>query len=241
MLRLSDARNFGRTLTGLCLIVGPLMFVIASAIGPDVDDDNKVKELANVAANKGSYLLGAILFLVGSILVLVASIGLIRVFANRRVTLGQIAGGLLVVGSAATVAFYAFETVEYEMVNISGLDRAQMAKLLDKGQEANSGIPIFLMFVVGIVIGLILLAIASWRSSVVPVWAALALLVSAVLGFVGESKGVEIASFVLLVVGLGSIGMAVLGMSDDEWGAKGTGATLPPAAAPPPPPAAPAV
>jgi hypothetical protein len=233
MLRLSDARNFGRTLTGLCLILGPLLFVLASAVGPDVDDDDKVKELANVAADKGMYLLGNILFLAGSVVLLGASVGLIRFFADRRVTLGQIAGGLLLLGTAATFAFYAFSTVEYEMVNQKSLDRAEMAKLLDKGQDAASGAPIFFLFVVGIVIGLILLAIACWRSGVVPVWAALALLVSAVVGFIGESKGVEILTFVFLTVGLGAIGMKVLGMSDDEWAARGSGA-------PPPSPTTPA-
>jgi hypothetical protein len=192
-----------------------------------VDDDDKLKELANVAANKGSYLFGGILFLVGSLVLLAASVGVIRLFANRRVTLGQIAGGLLVMGSAATFAFYAFTTVEYEMVNISGLDRAQMARLLDKGQEASSGIPIFFMFIVGIVIGLILLAIASWRGKVVPPWASLALVAAGVVSFFGESKGVGIVSFALLIVGLGSLGMVVLGLSDDEWAARGRGAAPP--------------
>ena len=176
MLRFSDARNFGRTLTGLCLIAAPIVFMAAQLVSPDVDNDNKVKELAKVAEHKGSYLFGGILFLVGSALLLAASVGLIRLFASRRVTLGQIAGGLLLVGSAATVAFYAFTTVEYEMVNISGLDRAQMARLLDKAMNANSGIPLFIMFGVGITIGLILLAIASWRSKVVPTWVAPVLL-----------------------------------------------------------------
>jgi hypothetical protein len=51
MLRLSDGRNFGRTLTGLCLIAAPVLLLIAAIVSPDVDDDNKAKELANIAAH----------------------------------------------------------------------------------------------------------------------------------------------------------------------------------------------
>jgi len=236
MLRFSDARNFGRTLTGLCLIAGPIIFMIAQLVSPDVGNDNKVKELAKVAQHKHWYLFGGILFLVASVLVLAASVGLIRFFASRRVTLGQIAGGLLLVGSAATVAFYAFTTVEYEMVNISGLDRAQMARLLDKAMNANSGIPLFIMFGVGITLGLILLAIASWRSKVVPRWVAPVLVAAGVAAFVGgNSKAAGIVTFALLIVGFGSLGMAVLGLSDDEWAARGSGAAPPAPPAPPEP------
>jgi Domain of unknown function (DUF4386) len=220
MLKLSDGRNFGRTLTGLCLIAGPILLLIAQLVSPDVSDNNKVKELADVAAHKGSYLVGGLIFMVAGLVLLGAAIGLIHLFRGRRVTLGQVAGSLLALGSAASVAFYAFTTVEYEMVNISGLDRTQMARLLDKGQESAAALPLFLVFVVGIVIGLILLGIAAWRRHVVPVWAGIALIVGGVLAFAGgDSKVINIVDFAVLVVGLGSIGLAVLSMSDEEWDA----------------------
>jgi hypothetical protein len=219
MLKLSDGRNFGRTLTGLCLILGPLLYLVAQIVGPDVDDDDKVKELADVAAHKGAYLTSAVIFLVAALVTVVSMVGVIHLFRGRRVTLGQVAGGLLLIGNTVIVGFYAFSTVEYEMVNQSGLDRQQMAKLLDKGQEAASGAPLFILFLLGIVLGLILLSIASWRRRVVPVWAAAAIAATAVVGFIAESKGVQAASFALLLVGFGTLGLKVLGMSDEEWDA----------------------
>jgi hypothetical protein len=231
MLKLSDARNFGRTLTGLTLIAGPLLYLLGQIVSPDVDDDNKVKELANVAAHKGSYLTGALLFFVGALVTIASMIGVIHLFRSRRVSLGQVAATLVLIGNTAIVGFYAFSTVEYEMVNQSGLDRTEMAKLLDKADGSASGAAFFILFLVGIVLGLLLLALAMWRRKVAPPWAAAAIVATAVVGFLGNSKALGIASFALLLVGFGGLALRVLGMSDEEWDAPRD------AAAPAPPPA----
>ena len=71
MLRFSDARNFGRTATGLLLIVGPLLLIVGGIVGPDTGDGNSVKdklhELAVVQSHKGSFLLGNIIFMVAGL------------------------------------------------------------------------------------------------------------------------------------------------------------------------------
>jgi hypothetical protein len=232
LLRFSDGRNFGRTLTGLCLIVGPVLYLIASIVGPDVDDDNKAKELANIAANKGSYLVSGVLWLLAAIVLIAASIGIIHMFRGRKVGLGQIAGSLLILGNAVGFGWYAFGVMEYEMVNQSGVDRSALATFLDKSDNGASIAPLIVCFLVGIVIGLILLGIAAWRRRVVPVWAAVLMAAAGILGFLGESKGVEIATFALLVGGLAPLGLAALRMTDEEWDA-------PREAAPPAPPVEP--
>ncbi len=232
MLKVSDGRNFGRTLTGLCLIGGPLLLLIAAVVQPNVDNSNKVKELANVAANKGSFVTGGIFFFLGGLVLIGAGIGVIHLFRGRRLGLGQVAGALLTLGSAATIGWYALGAVEYEMVNQSGLDRAQMAKLLDKSFEANSLAPILIVFAIGVVVGTILLAVAAWRRRFVPVWASVAIAVAGLLSFAGDSKGVSIVSFAVLLVGLGTLGLTVLGMTDEEWDAPRDRALPPSAEAP---------
>jgi hypothetical protein len=219
MLRFSDARNFGRTLTGLALIVGPAVMLVGAIISPDTMDDNKLKELNKVAAHKSSFILSALLFLLGTLILLAASVGIIHLFRSRRVTLGQIAGSLLLVGTSVTVAFYTFAIVEYEMVNQSGLDRVQLAKFLHKADNSASGLPLFILFIVGIVLGLILLAIAAWRAKLIPIWAAVLILLGGLLAFAGQSKVGNIVDNVLLLVGIGMLGRAVLSMSDEKWDA----------------------
>jgi len=237
MLRFSDGRNFGRTLTGLCLILGPVLYLIASIVGPDVDDDNKAKELANIAANKGSFLVSGVIWLVAAIVLIAASVGIIHMFRGRKVGLGQIAGGLLLLGNAVGFAWYAFTIAEYEMVNQSGLDRAALAKFLDKADNDATIAPLIICFLLGIVLGLILLGIAAWRRRVVPVWSAVLMIAAGIVGFFGESKGVEIVSFVLLIGGLAPLGLAALRMTDEEWDAPREAAPSAPPVEPTPTPA----
>ena len=83
-LKFSDARRFGRTATGLLLVVGPATLLIGSIISPDTDHKNKLRELAAVSAHKGTYLAGGLIFLLGTILMTFAAIGVIRMFRGRR-------------------------------------------------------------------------------------------------------------------------------------------------------------
>jgi drug/metabolite transporter (DMT)-like permease len=219
MLRFSDGRNFGRTLTGLALIVGPLVMLVSAIISPDTDNDNKLKELNSVAAHKSAYIVSAVLFLLGSLILIAASVGIIHLFRGRRVTLGQIAGSLLLLGTAVTTAFYAFTIVEYEMVNRPGLDRAQMAKYLDKANNTTSGLPLFILFILGLVLGLILLAIAARRAKLIPTWAAILIVVGGLFAFFGQSTAANIIDNVLLLIPFVILGRAVLSMSDEEWDA----------------------
>jgi hypothetical protein len=219
MLRLSDARNFGRTLTGLLLIAGPLLMLAAQAVAPDTDNDDKLKELASIAAHKGTYVTSGVAFLLGGVCLMGAAIGVIRLFRGRRVGLGQIAGALLVLGGAATVAFYTYGVIEYEMATQPGIDRAAMAQLLHKADTTPAQLPIMIMFVLGIVVGLALLGIAAWRRGIVPKWAAVAILISGPIAFLNSGKATGIASFLILAAGLGALGLAALRMTDEQWDA----------------------
>lgn len=217
MLRFSDARNFGRTLTGLCLLSALVLFLVSSIVSPNVDHDNKLRELAAVSAHKGSYLTSGYLFLIAGIFVMVAAIGLVRFFRGPRgVTAGQVGACLLVIGAADLFAFFAFTIVEYEMVNQKGLNTPALAQYLDKVQDSGTAFPLFIVFLVGVVLGLILLAVAMYRTRVVPVWASAAVLIGAVLN-IFDGTGFEIASNVVLLLGLGTLAMRILTMSDEEW------------------------
>jgi hypothetical protein len=205
-----DSRALGRTLTGLLLIAAPTLFLLGAIVTPDSDRDNKVTELTRIAAHKSTYLLGGLLFLLGGVALIGAGVGLTHLFAGHR--LGQVAGVLFTLGGAATVGFYAFTTVEYEMVNQSGLDRAQMARLVDKASNAGSGLPIVVVFLLGVVIGAIVLAIAVWRSRLAPRWVALVLAVSGPLSFAANGKAFGIVSTVVVLMGFGSLGLHTLRM-----------------------------
>lgn len=218
MLKFSDSRNFGRTLTGLLLFVAPAVMLIASAIAPNTDHKNKIQELNAIAAHKGTYLLSGVLFLIGGLLILAMGIGIMRLFrGDGGVTAGQVSGALLVLGGTVPMAWYALGIAEYEMATRSGLDKQALATFLHKADNAGGLVPIFILFLIGVIIGTILLAIANWRTRFAPVWASVAILVGGVVGALGDSKAISVITFAILLAGLGAIGARVLAMSDAEW------------------------
>ena len=235
MLRFSDARNFGRTLTGLLLIAAPALLLISSIIDPSTDHSDKVKELNAVAAHKGAYLLSGVLFLVGGLLIVAMGIGIMRLFRGPRgVTLGQVSGALLALGGMVTIGWYALGVAEYEMVNHTGLDRHALATYLHKADNASPMLPLFLMFMIGIVLGTILLAVANWRVRLAPVWASIAIVVGGVAGAFVNGKAASVATFAILMLGLAAIAARVLSMSDEEWDSPRVRSAVPPTPAPAP-------
>ena len=217
-LKFSDARSFGRTATGLLLVVGPATLLIGSIISPDTDHKDKVRELAAVSAHKGTYLVGGLIFLLGTILLTFAAIGLIRMFRGRRgITLGQVAGALLILPGIVGAGWYTLGAMEYEMVHAKGLNTAALAQFLHKADSAGVIIPFIVLFAIGAVLGVILLGIAAWRTRVVPIWAAVVIIIAGPLNFIGQSHVASIISDAVLLVALGSLGVAALRMSDEEW------------------------
>jgi hypothetical protein len=235
MLNFSDSRNFTRTLAALSLLVTPVLLLLAVLIGPDLGDD-PAEELAAIADNEAGFVISGLLFLIAPLVLLPGMMGTIRLMRRRGVTLGQIGAGLILFGALLTMAFYGFGVVQYVAATDDGVSRPEMVKLFDAAEDSGLAFPIFVGFVLGLILGSILLAISLWRNRVVPVWGPIALVLSSVLGFVGESTVVGAISFVLLFVGLFPIAQKILSISDDEW----EGWQLPERAAASPPPPAPA-
>jgi hypothetical protein len=145
-------------------------------------------------------------------------IGIMRLFrGDGGVTAGQISGALLVIGGTVTMGWYALGAMEYAMVDNKGLDRQALAAFLHKTDSTGAIAPLFILFLIGIVLGSILLAVANYRTRFAPVWASMAILVGGVVGAIGNGKAISIITFVILMSGLGAIGARVLSMSDEEW------------------------
>ena len=101
----------------------------------------------------------------------------------------------------------------------AGLDPASIIKAAEvtHGSMNVAG----LVFVVGHVIGTILLGIAMWRSRIVGRWAAVAVMVSQPIHFVAAvivpSHSLDLFGWGLQAVGFAAVGWAILRMTNDEW------------------------
>lgn len=79
------------------------------------------------------------------------------------------------------------------------------------------------MFLFGLFPGLILLSIGLWRSRLVPRWSAALVGIFAVADFGAPAgKTAPILVMAILCVGLATIGVRVLRMSDSAWGLLGS-------------------
>ena len=67
-------------------------------------------------------------------------------------------------------------------------------------------------------LGLLLLCVALWRARFAPAWVPVVLLVGFAFTFVAPPAAVPFTiGFGLMSAALGSVGLKVLGMSDEEW------------------------
>jgi hypothetical protein len=216
MLKLSDSRNFGRTFAGLALIAAPVLFLVGTAVDPAWADDTE-EYLNEVAADKGLYLLAGILNLVGALLLIAGLLGVIHLLRRRRVTVGQIGAALVMIGAVAIASTYTINVIEI-LGTGDEFDRGQVVRLLDDAEESGEAAPIFVMFLLGLVLGSILLAIGLWRQRAVPLWVPIVLVLSSLAGFVaGDSQAASLISSAILAAALIAIGLRILAVSDDDW------------------------
>jgi hypothetical protein len=219
MLKIWDAHNFRRTLTGLSLIGAPLVFLVSLGAFPDLPDDPTAM-LAAIAANHERTMVAALLLMLSSVLFLPAFVGLIHLLRDRGVVLGHLGGGLALLGALGHIG-RATHFLVYVQMTTGGADQAQMVALMNRIQGDSALLPIMLSLG-GFDIGLLLLGIGLWRARVRPRWAVAGVVLAIVLFIIGviiSGGGTIIVLVVLagLAISLGAIGWSVLRMSDGDW------------------------
>jgi hypothetical protein len=217
MSTLSDPARFNRTVLGGSMIGAALTMLGASLVWPAIKSD-EAAQLAVIAQHPARYYLCTILILASSMLLVPAIIGLMRMSAERSPRLTNIGGTLSILGALIAVGDSASQLVIWQMA-ARGADRAQMAALLHRFDNVAGSSIVFSIGGLSIVIGMVLLSIALYRSQTVPAWAAGGVLAGTVLnivGFMAGSVGILIVSSVVLLVSLGWIGLRLLSGDPDE-------------------------
>jgi hypothetical protein len=130
--------------------------------------------------------------------------------------LAFVGGALSMVGIVAVSALVGWQGLFLSEAAKAGRDRAGLTSVLDgmNDKMIPIGIATFLLGV-----GLVL-AVGMYRAHVAPAWAAICVGVAGVAADIGNplaAKPVIFASELLLFVGLGAVGLAVLGETDEEW------------------------
>jgi hypothetical protein len=220
MLKIWDANNFRRTLAGLCLITASLTLGAADLIRISVEGDAQGTrdQFDHIAASPGVWQVATVLNMLGIVLFVPAVLGLLHLLHHRGAVLGHIGGGLLLIGLLGFAAHNAGYYGTLGAVSAPGIDQEQMIRFWQAAETVPGNLVSLLMFLIGYVLGMVLLGVGLFWARVVPRWTA-ALIVLYVVGFLfaEESLLLALISWMLLFVGLGTIGFMLLRQSDADW------------------------
>jgi hypothetical protein len=169
-----------------------------------------VDRLAWIAANPGAadvskaFDLLALPFLFGTTLVYVL------LSRRRSPRLAYLGGILLGTGFVGLAAVEGFEALAYTLAQDGRFDRAALAGVVEDGTSSGPGLVMLLLFLLPAMSGLLLLAVALWRSRAAP-RGAVALVVGALLVDVVLSEGLgAVPHWVPHAIGLAAGGWLAL-------------------------------
>lgn len=200
-----------RVALALLIPIGPLAVAILRGILPYSTTDDSAEMAGKVATHQGAQ--GAVVWLtLVALLTLVPGTIAIGLPAARRAPLlGTLGMVLAVVGFSSLYSVGIGDPLALSAARI-GLDPGDTARLLDdvQGLPAISLASVF--FVLGHILGVVLLGIALWRVKLIPAWAGLALVVSQPMHAV-FAVGVPNAALDALAWGLTAVGFAAAALT----------------------------
>ncbi len=216
----ADLRHASRVLAAVILPIGPAAVALLRYLLPYTTATDSRDAVARVEADQVTQ--SAVVWL-GFVACFALVPGVI--FAGRAVgrampRLAAAATVLLVVGYLSLPWIGA--TDAYLLLGIrEGLPADVLVSIYEGGVHPSTSVALAL-FVLGHVLGTILLGVAMLRGRVVPVWAAIATIVSQPIHFVAAviipNHTLDLVGWGLNAVGFAALSLVILRMNDDEWG-----------------------
>ncbi len=168
------SRSVRRFALATLIPLGPLSVAILRGILPYYTTDGSSRVARDVATHQSAE--GAVLWLVliASLTLVPGTIAIGLAVARRMPKLGTTALILSVAGFSAVPVIALTDYIALAGAR-SGAPTADVAHLLDQLQKQPTVVLGGVVFVIGHILGVLLLGIAAWRSGLVPMWAGLVL------------------------------------------------------------------
>lgn len=197
----SQLRRYGAS---VALIGAPALFIVQGLTEPKSSDDVRT-QLGYVAHHAGGTRVSIVAGLIGSVLLIPALLFLVRLASDRMARVADIGGGLAIAGTVAFAALWGVDAVQLGIAT-SGIDTSQAVMAT---KAANATLPfkvILVLYMVGLTLGLLTLAVALWRSRAVP-----RLVVVAVVAFVVANVAQQATvGAAIMLAGLGWVAIKAL-------------------------------
>ena len=216
-MHLSDAHHFRKMLAGACMVVAPVVLLVAMVIHPASDMD-EATQVATIADNLDAWYVAHLLAFVAIVLMVPALLGLMHMLRERQVALGHVGGGLAMLGLLAFTGIVAMELVMWQMAGAGST--AEAVALLERLNETAGIVFPFVLLSFGFSLGMAFVAVGLYRARAVQSWMAVFVAVGALaFGFAiaVATNWLTIVAAAFLVVGLGAIGRMVLRETDEAW------------------------
>ncbi|MEU6407315.1 hypothetical protein [Microbispora sp. NPDC046933] len=204
----------------LALFTAPWGFVVANAAYAWAtrgggSDATGAEALALAAAHPGETRLATVAAMLGSLLMVPAVLGARRLLAGRSSRLGFL-GATLMAGGYICYFAIAFSGITVDVMARRGGPLADYAAVVDGAQSDPSAVWVFLLFVLGNLVGTLLLGLALLRARVVPLSAAAGIMAWPplhVIGLVAGTEWFEVAGALTQTAGLAVTGSRLLAAS----------------------------
>ncbi|QBD82971.1 hypothetical protein EPA93_46225 [Ktedonosporobacter rubrisoli] len=214
-----DLRTLRRILTAISMVLAPLAVGIVRATVPLASSSDGQSAITAAAANLSLAFVELVAGVVASLLLPFAIMGLTRLVMRRAPILALLGGGLALVGWAQIPSLMTSDAVTYEMARM-GANSAQFATLWGQFNGNIAVSVLFFVFLIGHELGTLLLGIGLARARVVPLWAAVFVIIGIVLHPVSvavDSRLIDILAYGLVTVGCVVAARAVLITPNDAW------------------------
>lgn len=214
-----DLRSRSRVLAAVLLPIGPAAVAVLRLILPYTTASSSADAVQKVTVHQTAQSIVVWLGFLACLTLLPAVIFAGRVVGRKAPRLAAAATILLVTGyiSLAWLTVgdaYLLYGVQHHLPN------AVLVGMFDGVVHPAAGVAAGL-FVLGHVLGTILLGVGMLRGRVVPPWAAIATIIAQPLHFVAAvivgSPSLDLVGWGLNAVGFAALSVAILRLSDDEW------------------------
>jgi hypothetical protein len=214
-----DTRTLRRVVVAVLLPLGPLSVAAIRGYLPFFSAASSEETVTQTAAHLGRMDLVLWLSVVAMIALVPSVLGAARLAQRRAPVLSLLAVGLLV--PSFIMLFFGSGDPMLRVLAASGLEPATAARLYDDAAALGPMTLSLFAFVAGHIVGTVLLGLALWRASVVPRWAAIAVVVSQPLHFVAfvivGSQPLDVVAWGLMGLGFGMAALSVLRTPNDVW------------------------
>lgn len=225
---------FGPTAVGIALLIQPVAGFIEHLLDPK-SGTVVADHIAAIASNPDRRLASILIGLLATVLFVPVALGLAHLVRPGAPRLGLVGGALALIGVVGYSAMHGADIVFLEMVK-HDVSQIPTTQIVEGFESSTGGASVLALFLIGMLLGTLLLALALWRTRSAPRLAAGLIILFLVIDAVGAIAGIKPVNLVahsMLIVGSGWIGLRVLAMTPEEWGSHGGTYATPHPPAPP--------